>query len=195
MKKTAPIFFIIVMFAWGIYDDVSNSDKSNESQMEPTEDSRIETGIEVMSRGATDEVGLKKGNIAPDFELTTLDGETVKLSDFQGEKVMLNFWATWCGPCRSEMPDMEKFYHDKDIAILAVNLTDTEIRESDVSEFVDEYQITFPILMDETAEVADQYRINPIPTTYLIDTKGRIHNVAFGALNYERMVDEFEKMD
>ncbi len=161
-----------------------------ESEAEPNQDEEVDSSQDP----ANAEVGLEKGNLAPDFELTTLDDETVKLSDFRGERVMLNFWASWCGPCRAEMPDMQQFYEDKDVIILAVNLTDTETEMSDVTNFVDEYSLTFPILLDEETEVADLYRIQPIPTSYLIDSNGIIHNVAFGALNYELMVKEFEQM-
>src|SRR5690625_1361660 len=86
--------------------------------------------------------GLEVGNLAPDFELETLEGETVKLSDLKGQKVFLNFWASWCGPCRSEMPDMQKFHEDRDdVTILAVNVND---RPENVDEFLEEYGITFP---------------------------------------------------
>lgn len=106
----------------------------------------------------------------------TLDGETVKLSDFRGKQIMLNFWATWCPPCRAEMPDTQKFH------------------EKNVPEFVEEFGVTFRVLMDEKTEVANLYQIQPIPTSYMIDSDGIIQNMAFGALDYELMVQEFEKM-
>lgn len=74
-------------------------------------------------------VGLEKGNLAPDFELTDMEGSPVKLSDYRGKAVLLNFWASWCPPCRAEMPHMEKLYNkykDENFDILAVNLTNTE---------------------------------------------------------------------
>lgn len=76
---------------------------------------------------------------------------------------MINFWATWCPPCRAEMPDMEKFHQEKNIVILAVNLTDTENDLEDIKDFSDEYKLTFPILMDTNLEVANLYMIQPIP--------------------------------
>ena len=137
--------------------------------------------------------GLEVGNLAPDFELETLEGETVKLSDLKGQKVFLNFWASWCGPCRSEMPDMQKFHEDRDdVTILAVNVND---RPENVDEFLEEYGITFPILPDEGTAVSTQYSIQLLPTSYLIDSEGKIEHIAKGALHYEDMVDYFDKMD
>ncbi|GAB3042840.1 redoxin domain-containing protein [Virgibacillus ainsalahensis] len=144
---------------------------------------------------AAEETGLEIGNTAPDFELTTTDGETVKLSDFRGERVMLNFWATWCPPCKEELPAMQEFYEDKDVAILAINLTDTEINQKDIPKMTDEFGLTFPILLDNQGEVSTLYRIKPIPTSYMIDSEGVIQYKAFGALDYELMVEEFEKME
>ena len=116
--------------------------------------------------------GLKIGETAPDFSLETLDGEMVKLSDFEGKKVVVNFWATWCKPCREEMPDLQSVYEqkEKDVVILAVNMD----AHNDVKGFIDSYSVTFPILLDEEDEVADLYQIISLPTTYFIDERGKI---------------------
>ena len=92
-------------------------------------------------------IGVK----APDFELETLDGEKVKLSDYQGKKVILNFWATWCPPCKDEMPAMEKFHKKAgdDVVILAVNIDP----HYDVKGYLDEMGITFPVLLDQNDKV------------------------------------------
>ncbi len=108
---------------------------------------------------------------------------------------MLNFWASWCGPCRAEMPDMEKLHNNEDVAVLAVNLASTEKNSSDITDFVEEFELTFDVLLDETNEVATLYAIKPIPTSYLIDEDGIIQNMAQGALNYEMMIQGFEMMD
>lgn len=155
----------------------------------------IFSGLVTTSVMAENEVGIEIGNKAPDFELKTLDGETVKLSDFKGEKVMLNFWATWCPPCREEMPDMQKFHEKQDVVVLAVNLTDTEMNRKNVSAFVEEFGFTFPVLMDEGAKISNLYRINPIPTSYMIDTNGIIQHKAYGAMDYDSMVQQLKEMD
>jgi peroxiredoxin len=129
--------------------------------------------------------GLKEGSKAPDFELKTLTGETVKLSSLKGKKVMLNFWATWCPPCKAEMPDLEKLYKqkDEDLVILAVNI-DPQL---DVKGFADEYGITFPILLDDDDSVNEAYQILSIPTTYFIDRKGNIQTKFIGGMNLDKM--------
>ncbi|WP_249872618.1 peroxiredoxin family protein [Oceanobacillus saliphilus] len=155
------------------------------------------TGILLCAAGtiSAETTGTEIGNKAPDFELMTMAGETVKLSDFEGQRIMLNFWATWCPPCREEMPDMQKFYEDKEAIVLAINLTDMERNKNQVTQFVGENGLTFPILMDELGKVSTLYRISPIPTTYMIDSKGIIRHKAYGAMNYERMIADYEKMD
>jgi peroxiredoxin len=141
----------------------------------------------------TANMGLKTGAKAPDFELKTLTGETVKLSELNGKKVMLNFWATWCPPCKAEMPAMEKFHKEvgEDIVILAVNI-DPHL---DVKAFTDENNITFSIPLDVDDKVNEVYQIISIPTTYFIDTKGNIGNKYIGAMNYETMKQYTDELD
>jgi peroxiredoxin len=140
---------------------------------------------ENISQEAANMEGLKIGAKAPDFELKTLTGETVKLSDLQGKKVMINFWATWCPPCKAEMPAMEQYSKEAgdDVVILAVNI-DPHL---DVKAFVDKNGITFPIPLDEEDKVNEMYQILSIPTTYFIDSKGLIGNKYIGAMNHETM--------
>lgn len=140
---------------------------------------------ENVSQEAASMGGLKVGAKAPDFELKTLAGDTVKLSDLKGKKVMLNFWATWCPPCKAEMPAMEEFHKEAgdDVVILAVNI-DPHL---DVKAFVDENGITFPIPLDEEDKVNEMYQVLSIPTTYFIDTKGNIGNKYIGAMNFDAM--------
>jgi thiol-disulfide isomerase/thioredoxin len=116
-----------------------------------------------------------------DFELSNLKGLNEKLSDYKGQVVFLNFWATWCGPCKSEMPSMEIVYNklkDKGFVILAVDLGEDQ---SKVQKFVDEYKLTFPVVLDETNAVGSMYNAQSIPTTYLIDRDGNILGRAVGA--------------
>ncbi|MHC0035521.1 redoxin domain-containing protein [Pseudoneobacillus sp. C159] len=130
-------------------------------------------------------IGIEIGNEAPDFELKTLDGKTVKLSELKGQKVMLNFWATWCPPCKEEMPAMQKFHEEKDndVTILAVNI-DPQLN---VQGFVEEMGITFPIPLDETDQVNTIYQVISIPTTFFIDTKGVIKQKHIGGMTYDHM--------
>lgn len=204
MKRAAIIVIVVGMFAWAVYDFVlsDNEEQIAEETVEQSEENEAKTSeveepkdksAPIKSKDV--EVGLERGQLAPDFELPTLDGDTVRLSDFYGKPIMLNFWASWCAPCRAEIPDMQRFYEDKDVVVLAVNLIDSRHNEAEkVQPFVDDFNLTFPILLDKGSVVSSIYQISPIPTSFLIDSTGKIHNVAYGALNYELMVQEFEKM-
>lgn len=136
-------------------------------------------------QNASNSTGLSVGLKAPDFELENLTGEKIKLSDFQGKKVMLNFWATWCPPCKAEIPDMQKFHLEEgdDIVILAINI-DTE---NDVAGFAKQMNVTFPILLDKQNNVNKVYQIISIPTSYFIDEKGLIQNKHIGAMDIKAM--------
>ncbi|WP_455749327.1 TlpA disulfide reductase family protein [Peribacillus butanolivorans] len=132
--------------------------------------------------------GLKIGAAAPDFSLKTLDGKQVNLSDYKGKKVMLNFWATWCPPCKKEMPDMQKYSQQAgdDVVILAVNIDP----ENDVQAFVEDNGITFTIPLDSQSAkdpVNERYKILSIPTTYFIDSKGIIRNKVISAMQLKDM--------
>ncbi len=190
------------MLGWAVYDFVKQpNDTSNSSKNEEIEttnsDNKVDSDVaagEESDKADEITVGLEIGNAAPDFQLQTLDGSTVKLSDYRGKRVMVNFWATWCPPCRAEMPDLEKFHQNNDVIILAVNLTQTEQSMQEIKDFVHEFELTFPILLDKNIEVANRYAIRPIPTSFMIDSNGIIRNKAFGALHYEMMVQELEQM-
>lgn len=136
--------------------------------------------------------GLNKGESAPDFTLTTLDGKTAKLSDYKGKKVVLNFWATWCPPCKAEMPHMQNYYEDfadeENVEILAVNLTKGDSADK-VEAFVADYGLTFPIPMDEEGIVGDTYQAITIPTSYIIDTSGNIQNKIVGPMDDQMLFD------
>lgn len=121
---------------------------------------------------------------AKDFTLENLEGSRVSLKDFEGKLVFLNFWATWCGPCRYEMPAMEKLWQkfkEEDFVILAVDVREGKEK---VSSFVKENGLTFPVLLDSRGGVASTYGIRAIPTTYLLDPEGRIVGKALGARDW-----------
>ncbi|WP_138417380.1 redoxin domain-containing protein [Aquibacillus sediminis] len=199
MKKSIIVGVVLVgMLAWAIYDvtnqQEATSEFSSRDEVDELEQQASDQGNGENEKKSSETVGLNVGDQAPDFELETLQGESVKLSDYRGERVMINFWATWCPPCRAEMPDMQKFHENKGVEILAVNLTDTEDAVQDVHDFVDDFGLTFSILQDAELDVATTYQIQPIPTSFMIDSNGKIQFVAYGPLNYEQMVQEFETM-
>jgi peroxiredoxin len=145
-------------------------------------------------RNATGEdPSASNGRPAPDFLLRSLDGEAVRLSDLQGQPVVVNFWATWCSTCRAETPDLIAMYEahrDAGLTLLGVNL-----READgpVQGFVDDFGISYPVLLDRNGQVASTWRIggpnNGVPSTYFIDRAGVVQLVVFGYLTEARMAE------
>ncbi|WP_298826856.1 redoxin domain-containing protein [uncultured Planococcus sp.] len=190
-KKIIGLLVLAVMVALVIIGAVQN----NMAESEALDNMALGSDVDFLP---TDE-GLAIGEKAPDFQLTTLDGEKVKLSDYQGKKVMLNFWATWCPPCRAEMPHMQSYYdeqaEDENVVILAVNLTTKDKGLGKIEEFVEEFGLEFPIPMDENGDVGSTYQAASIPTSYMIDTNGRIQNKVVGPMDepmMEQLIAELE---
>ena len=125
----------------------------------------------------------REGFLAPDFTLDTLDGNKVTLSELRGKIVVVNFWATWCPPCREETPALEKSYEqykDSGMVILGVDLTNQDAL-SDVKAFVQEFSLTYPILLDRDGTVSNTlYQIRGLPTTFFINREGIIRTVVVG---------------
>ncbi len=124
---------------------------------------------------------------APDFTLPDVDGQPVRLRELRGKLVFLNFWATWCPPCRLEMPSMERLYQtfkQTAFAMLAVSI-DRQGGEA-VKPFMEELHLTFPALLDQQSVVARQYGLRGLPTTYLIDPEGRLIGAAVGGRDWDR---------
>lgn len=130
---------------------------------------------------------LAVGEKAPNFELSTLDGKTIKLSDYQGKVILLNFWGTWCEPCRTEMPALQKAYekyHKDGFVVLSVNIAETDVA---VSSFANQYGLAFPVLMDRNRDVTRLYNVGPIPSTFFIDRDGKISKKVEGPLHLNQL--------
>jgi cytochrome c biogenesis protein CcmG, thiol:disulfide interchange protein DsbE len=124
----------------------------------------------------------QQGFLAPDFVLKTPTGESVSLADLRGQAVLVNLWATWCPPCRAEMQSIEKVYQeykDQDFTVLAVNMTYQDDPLA-VVPFVTEQSLTFPILLDETGDMANAYQLRSLPSSYFIRRDGVIREVVIG---------------
>jgi peroxiredoxin len=119
---------------------------------------------------------------APDFELTDTSGQPIRLSDLRGQAVLVNLWATWCPPCREEMPSIEKVYNeykDQGFVVLAVNMTYQDDARK-IIPFLDERGLTFPVLLDETGNMANEYQLRSLPSSFFIGRDGAINEVVIG---------------
>jgi len=125
---------------------------------------------------------LTVGKDAPDFSLPNLDDKTVKLSDYRGKVVFLNFWATWCNACREEMPSMEVLYKNFErdgLVILAVSI-DRVTTKKDIPPFVKGLSLTFPVLVDSWGQTDKRYKLMGVPETYIIDQQGVLREKVIG---------------
>lgn len=125
--------------------------------------------------------------VAPDFTLRTVEGDIVKLSDYRGQVVLFNTWATWCPPCRAEMPDLEAYYRehrDDGFVVLAVNSQESA---STVAKFVETQGFTFPVLLDPDGKVMSRYAVRGLPTSFVIDRDGMVRGVWSGQLSPARL--------
>ncbi|MBR5284619.1 MAG: redoxin domain-containing protein [Clostridia bacterium] len=136
---------------------------------------------------------------APAIEMTDREGNPVSLDDFAGKTIFLNFWATWCGPCKSEMPDIQKLYeaygyNEEDVAVIAVAHPDyyREGPQTEIEAFLDENGYTYPVFFDANATSATAYSLNSFPTTYMIDNEGYVYGYIAGAISYDTMVEIIE---
>lgn len=129
---------------------------------------------------------LKELQKAPDFLLNNLEGKTIQLKSLRGKVILINFWATWCCPCKEEMPSMETLYQQfgkKDFTLLAISV-DFEESQS-VKKFIEKSGYTFPVLLDPRGKMLNLYRVRAIPTTFLIDKKGVILGKAIGPRKWD----------
>jgi thiol-disulfide isomerase/thioredoxin len=132
-------------------------------------------------------VGINVGEIAPDFTLLDLEGKEVRLGEFRGKVVFVNFWATWCPPCRAEMPDIESLYQehkDKGLVVIGIDISESE---ATVRQFVQRGGYSWTFVLDSDGAVAASYNIRAIPTSFFIDREGVIQAVNIGAMTKKGM--------
>ncbi len=135
------------------------------------------------------------GGPAPDFELDQLNGPSARMSDYRGKVVLLNFWATWCTPCKKEMPEIQAAYEslkDQGFVVLALNFGETTEK---AEKLVKKMGLTFPILLDREVEVAERHRVVSLPVTFFIDPSGVIKEQVFGGgLTLDQITEAFRRL-
>lgn len=163
--------------------ETSNKDTPNNGSGTSAESS---TDSNADNSGTTDSSNEKAPFPAPDFTVYDRNGNAVRLSDFRGKPVVLNFWASWCGPCKSEMPDFEEIYQEygKDIHFVMVNLTDgAQETMKTATTFLDNSGHTFPVYFDKDIDAAITYSVYAVPVTYFINSEGHLIAQGSGALD------------
>lgn len=182
MRKSIYIF--LLLFIASVLP-IAAADENEAEEPSELQDRLMELGFQVFREPVE----------APDFTLKDLGGEDVSLSSFRGKLLFLNFWATWCGPCRVEMPSMQVMYETLDgydFEILAVDLQESE---RTVKNFIEKEGFTFPVVLDKNGQVGAQYGARSIPTTYLINSDGNAVGFLIGSRRWdvEDVYDAFKK--
>jgi thiol-disulfide isomerase/thioredoxin len=140
-----------------------------------------------------EQIGVEVGDLAPNFSASNFEGERFQLSDFRGKVVFLNFWASWCGPCRAEMPAMQDLLqqYGDDLVIIAAN---NQEAYRPARSFIDDLGVSYTeFALDPSGEIVDAYKVFTMPTSYFIDAEGRISAVHLGQITFEEMVERFEE--
>ena len=198
---TAIVLVIIAVYTTSTYNAKSNNVNitvNPPKQNQPTEQATptpSSTQTDSSTQSGTQSEQSKINLMADyDFTLEDLQGNKVTLSDLKGKKVYINFWATWCHPCKEEMPDIEKLYQetkDSDLVILTVNAGEDK---KTVQDFMTKNNYNFTVLLDVKGEVSQLYQVTGIPTSYFIDSKGYLGNGATGAIPLESMKENVNKL-
>lgn len=137
------------------------------------------------------------GHPAPDFSLATVAGDEIRLSDLRGQPVILNFWASWCGPCRVEMPELQAAHASQSkggVAVIGVNLSKREGNMDDVPAFIKEFGVTFPVLLDVDGDVARLYQVRGQPASVFIDREGTVQTVWYGPVNEAFITERIDEL-
>ena len=195
MKKFLIVIIAAIIVGVSIYTVntyTASSSKPNSSVKNTDKNSTTQNNV------PTKPIGIKPSVIktkAIGFKLKDLSGKELSLNDLKGKKVFLNFWATWCPPCKAEMPEIEKLYQETkntDLVIVAVEIGEPL---STVKSFIDNNKYNFKVLIDPDQTVAVQYNIASIPTSYFIDADGNIISKSIGGMNIDEMKASIKALD
>lgn len=148
----------------------------------------------VMIPDSSASASLKVGEMAPDFEAVGLDGKTVTMADLKGRPVVINFWATWCAPCRQEMPEFEDLlaqYKETDLAFYALNVGEARVT---LDSFLAQVGVDLPILVDQNDNAQNAFKILPLPATFFIDRTGKIRAIYETQMTGLQMAAEIDQL-
>ena len=202
MKKILISSIVLILLFIGAYYVVSNKDFSPVPN-QPNTNANNNTANDAVNKSDSYTKNQESNNIknnsskilAPDFTLTDLNGNIVTLSNLRGKNVFLNFWASWCEPCRNEMADIERLYQetkDTDLVILTINSTENK---STVQSYLKANNLNFTVLLDTREEAALNYLTGFIPASFFIDKDGYIVSREEGAITYAEMKANVEALD
>lgn len=208
MKKIIVILGLLLLIGGSAYTvyDYNKSNKNNTGntsvkgsislpEKSDTADKSSSSTSKNVTINSNDKITIETSKIkASDFKLKDLNGKEVSLGDYKGKRVFLNFWASWCGPCRAEMPEMQKLYEEtknSDLVILAVNLGEDKAK---IEKFIASNGYNFPVLLDSDLSAANEYNIASIPASFFIDGEGNIVNKHIGSMTMEDMKNYINKI-
>lgn len=209
MKKSSKILVAativcVTLVGVSIYTMNNYKNSKPKTSVESTVDDKSNTNTNTTKKDSNDTdssnnaIEIKPNVIktkAPDFKLKDLSGKELSLSDLKGKKVFLNFWATWCPPCKQEMPEIQKLYEetkDSDLVIITVDIGEPL---GEVKSFIDKNKYSFKVLLDSNQSVATKYNITAIPTSYFIDEEGNIISKSSGGMSINQMKEYIKTLD
>lgn len=201
-KKKNPVQYVVlalllVAIGWVGYTAYDNNQtkKAQQAAQVEAQEARVAKAAET-----ADETTQQQDVIyAPEFVAANLGGQKEALSSYQGKKVVLNFWASWCPPCKAEVPHLVKYKNEKaaeqNTEIVAVNLTFQDDGIDSIQSFVKEYGMNFPVLLDEKGDIAPQYSIMTIPTTFILNEEGIIEHQITGPVTDDILTELIDEID
>jgi peroxiredoxin len=190
------VWLLVNANRWLVEPGYPIPDSSSPVETSPSPTYQQWTAIPVSTPTTRVSIGPYVSQLAPAFSLDTLAGKSAKLEDYRGNVVLLNFWASWCIPCKEEMPLIQAAYEkhrDHGLVVLGINMTNLDKRSA-IETFTQDTGVTFPIVLDEDGSVSETYRIISIPTSFFLDRSGIIRHFQLGAMTTKQIEQYMDEM-